>query len=512
MGSCRLLFGPAASSQTALNIPPDLCVQFPMIARRIYAAVAVGVLLRFIVGLHPVAWLVWFAPFPLLMLAFTSPASQARWLTSLAAIIGLSVNFHYFRLVMPLPMVVVVLIAETLLWTFVIMATRRIVLRYQAWWTVFAYPVLWAAVDTLAAHVLPDGNWGSLAYSQADYLPILQVTSLFGVAGLLFLVALIPSTLALAFTFGTKIPHLWRAYAVAGILFILALGYGELRLKAPITGTQTTFGLVAIDDPVGPHATPAYIANIWQSYDQHIATLASQGATVIVLPEKIGLISPTEAAAWQQHLSHLAARFNVWIEAGVGIDDGAKRINLAWLFTPQGTLSANYQKHHMAPPEREYIAGHAYDVRTIDGSPYGLAICKDMHFAAMGQAYGERRVSAMLVPAWDFYLDGWIASRTTLTRGVENGFTIIRSSREGLLTVSDPYGRVLAERQSQSLPGATLLARVNLTAPIATLYTRIGDLFGWLCVIAAAAMMLAARLGQKSRSIAPETTRSEVPV
>jgi apolipoprotein N-acyltransferase len=376
---------------------------------------------------------------------------------------------------------------------FVVGATRRFVLRYQKWWTIFAYPAIWAAVDTLSSHLLRDGNWGSLAYSQGDFLPILQITSLFGVPGLLFLVALVPSALAVTLVFGRTMPHAWRAYATVAVLLVASLGYGALRLSKPVMGRQTTFGLVAIDDAIGPKATPVYIASIWQSYDQQIALLASQGAEIIVLPEKIGMISPVLAAEWQQHLSALAARLHVWIEAGVGVDDGSKRVNLEWLFTPGGALSASYQKHHMAPPEREYIAGHAYEVREISGSAYGLAICKDMHFASLGRAYGERNVAAMLVPAWDFYFDGWLAARMTLTRGVENGYSVIRASREGMLTVSDPYGRVLAERASSSLPGSAMLVRAAISAPVPTLYTRIGDLFGWLCVAASGLILIAGR-------------------
>jgi apolipoprotein N-acyltransferase len=483
-----------------------------MVARRIYAAVLIGILLRFVLGLHPVAWLVWFAPLPLLVLAFRSTAREARWLTALAAMIGLSTNFHYFHLMMPLPVVLLVLCLQTLLWMFVIVATRRVVLHYQAWWTVFAYPALWVAIDTLAAHLLPDGNWGSLAYSQAEFLPILQVTSLFGVAGLLFLVALLPSTLALAFSYGTKIPHVWRAYAATALLLGAALGYGALRLTAPVAGTPVTFGMAAIDDAIGPKATPAYIAGIWQVYDQQVARLAAQGAEVIVLPEKIGLITPAQAAEWQQHVSALAAGQHVWIEAGVGVDDGGKRTNLAWLFTPQGKLDATYQKHHMAPPEREYIAEHEYDVRSIGGNTYGLAICKDMHFAELGRAYGERKAAVMLIPAWDFYFDRWLAARTTLMRGVENGYTVVRASREGLLTVSDPYGRVLGERESSTLPGSTLLVTAKVAAPLATLYTRIGDLFGWFCVAASAVLLTVGRSATARARITLKDNRSEARV
>jgi apolipoprotein N-acyltransferase len=196
----------------------------------------------------------------------------------------------------------------------------------------------------------------------------------------------------------------------------------------------------------------------------------------------------------------LAAELHVWIEAGVGVEADGKRRNLAWLFTPRGALQATYQKHHMAPPEHGYIAGHDYDVSSIGGKVYGLAICKDMHFAALGRAYGERGASVMLVPAWDFYFDGWLEARTTLTRGVENGYTVVRAAREGRLTVSDPYGRVLAERESSPLPGSALLVTANVAAPVATFYTHTGDLFGWLSVAAAAVLLASGR-----RSTAPST-------
>ena len=36
------------------------------------------------------------------------------------------------------------------------LATRRLVLRHQAWWTVFVYPVLCVDADTLMAALLPE--------------------------------------------------------------------------------------------------------------------------------------------------------------------------------------------------------------------------------------------------------------------------------------------------------------------------------------------------------------------
>ncbi|OON69366.1 hypothetical protein B0919_08760 [Hymenobacter sp. CRA2] len=222
--------------------------------------------------------------------------------------------------------------------------------------------------------------------------------------------------------------------------------------------------------------------------------MAAQGAQVVVLPEKIGgLLTTAQAQAWQRQMSGWAARYRVWLEAGVGVERTGGHLNVAWLFAPDGQLLDTYQKHYLAPPEQAFAAGQAYTVRAVAGQPVGLAICKDLHFAALGRAYARRRVGALLVPAWDFDPDGQLAERMTATHGVENGYLIVRAARNGLLTVSDAYGRVVAERLSRRLPGQTLLVRTPVSPLVPTLYTRLGDALGWLCVAAGAGLLLTSR-------------------
>lgn len=476
-----------------------LPLQLPLWQRLILVAV-IGIALRAVVGLEPVWWLAWIAPAPLLALAFRSSARDARWSVMLAALIGTSANLPYFAKVMPLPFALLVIVLQALTWLLVVMTARRVVLRYSAWWTVFAYPLIWAAADTLMAAFLPDGNWGSIGYTQADFLTALQLTALFGVPGLVFVLSLMASTLAIPLTFA-RMPHAPRAYAVSALLLFGALGYGTMRLLAPAAqGTPSVIGLAVIDDFLGPKMPPAASVAVWQRYDAMIESLAAQGATIVLLPEKIDVLAPAAANQVQQHLASLAAKLKIWIVVGVGVDDGGRRVNLAWMLSPQGTLAENYQKHQMAPPEREFIAGHDYNTRAVGGVQYGLAICKDFHFASMGRAYGQRGVAAMLVPAWDFVDDAALASAITLTRGVENGYTIVRASREGWLTVTDAYGRLLAREVSATLPGKTMLYRAPMPSQLSTLYTRTGDLFGWLCV-ALLALLLAAGLRKRPAGV-----------
>ena len=466
----------------------------------IAATVGCGVLLRFVVGLEPLWWMAWIAPIPLLLLALVLPANQARCATFAAALIGNGVNVSYLRLVMPWPAVAFVLILQSLLWLFVVMTTRRIALRERSALAVLAYPAAWVAADTLLATFAPDGNWASLAYTQSDVPAIMQVAALLGVPGVLFLLCLVPSTIALLLWRGGALRGGVLALALTALAVLACVGYGWQRLHGQAGGATMRVGLAAIDDPIGPNASAAYIAPIRAGYDTLVERLAAQGATLVVLPEKIATISPATTSEWQAHFSALAARHRVWLEVGIGIAEARPR-NVAWLFDPDGHLAEHYEKHFLAPPERreDYAHGNAFVVHDIDGMRVGLAICKDMHFASLGREYGNLDVAAMIVPAWDFdYRDAWLEARTTSVRGIENGYAVLRAARESLLTASDARGRVLAETRSAPLPGASLLVDLPAMPRQPTPYTRIGNLLGWICVAALGLWMLRPRRASRA--------------
>jgi len=263
----------------------------------------------------------------------------------------------------------------------------------------------------------------------------------------------------------------------------------RLQTAPAVSGPATTFGLAAIDEGIGERTPVTTRAAIEAQYARHVATLAAQGAQVVVLPEKIASLPPAEVARFQQQLGQLAGRQHVWLAAGIVEETRPAGRNLLWLFAPTGALAATYQKHYLAPPEQGLAVGQAYEVRHLAGADYGLAICKDMHFAALGRTYGQRQVAAILVPAWDFDVDRHLAAGMTATRGVENGYVVVRAARAGLLTVSDAYGRLLGEQASAPLPGRTL--RVGV--PLATAYTQLGNWWGWLCVVGGAGLLVLGR-------------------
>jgi apolipoprotein N-acyltransferase len=64
-------------------------------------------------------------------------------------------------------------------------------------------------------------------------------------------------------------------------------------------------------------------------------------------------------------------------------------------------------------------------------------------------------------------------------RGIEDGFTIARSAKEGLLTISDNRGRILAEKRSDANPFSSIVVVVPVYRT-ATIYSRFGDWFAWI--------------------------------
>jgi apolipoprotein N-acyltransferase len=183
------------------------------------------------------------------------------------------------------------------------------------------------------------------------------------------------------------------------------------------------------------------------------------------------------------------------------------RDNVAWLFDRNGELVAQYSKQHLVPIlEMRYRPGEQDVVVDLDGRRFGIAICKDMGFPALARRYGREGIDAMLTPAWDFVTDAEYHARMAVLRGIEQGFSVIRTAKEGVLTVSDPYGRIVAERKSGDDAVVTLFS-VAPVGSVPTVYRRYGDTFGWACVAA----ILSLTIRCLSRRVSQDANGARIP-
>lgn len=227
-----------------------------------------------------------------------------------------------------------------------------------------ALPAVWVAFELVQARTGSQGTFGSLAYTQAENLPLLQLVALFGIWGVTFAVLFFAGAAAVVLIGSISPRQRLGLLAVAAVTAAAVLGFGPRRLRQDVPPVQMAVGLAASD-----------------------------------LPE---------------------------------------------------------------------------NVRT---------------FPDTGLAYADDAVDLMVVPAWDFGQDGWLHARMAIVRGVEGGFGVIRSAKQGLLTVSDDRGRVQAERPSTDGSFPTLLAAAP-TRHDRTLYGRVGDVFGWATLVVLAGLLV----------------------
>ena len=67
-------------------------------------------------------------------------------------------------------------------------------------------------------------------------------------------------------------------------------------------------------------------------------------------------------------------------------------------------------------------------------------------------------------------------------RAIENGVSVVRQTDNGPSVVADPYGRVLAWMDHFTASERVMVAQVP-TKGVFTVYSIVGDLFGWLAVV-----------------------------
>ncbi len=445
-------------------------------------------------GLHGFAPLVWIAPIPVLVLAFRSSAGRSASIAFLAYVLGGLNIAPYLLRVAPPAAAIGALVAPALAYTLAVLAQRYAVLRWKQWGCVLAFPAAWTSYEFLLSLVSPDGTALSLAYSQARVLPLVQLAAVTGIWGISFLVTLLPAGMAAAWHWRRQ-RH--RALAAVGVpvgVALAAFGYGWTRLAWSHPQSTLRVAAAATDETVGlfSASTREQALPVLWSYARRVDELARHGARVVVLPEKLVGVAPAYEEEALRVLHETSRRNGVAVIAGLNRVGRVPSRNTAFVFGPDGRLVVEYDKAFLVPGfEGGYGRGTSPGLFPLFDATAGVAICKDMNFSRWLRRYAAGGATIVFVPAWDFVVDGPLHAHMAVLRGVEGGFAVVRSAQEGLVTISDHLGRILAEGMSPE-SGDVLVAADVALGPGRTLYSLAGDWFGVTSVVITLIMLVAA--------------------
>ena len=442
-------------------------------------AVLSAAMFYFSQGVDNVWWLTWFAPVPILWLAY---GETKKWQLFAAAFVAFaageiwSTGYGTILIVTEIAFI----FGGGLLFAAIIMCVGRLRRILPSYALLLSFPLLWTSLEYLTGLISPHGSFGSIAYSQVSFPAAIQVASLFGLYAVTFILCLFANALALAARGEHKV-------AAAGIAFCaLPLIFGVVRLAAP---QGATIRVAALGDEgenyFKSYSDPAAALAVTREYADAVRAQAAKGARLFVTPEGSVQLRPQNRATALTPLAAAARDTHSIIVVGAVSRDPARDMAIALL--PDGRRIDYDKRHRLLPLEAAYTPGH---MPGLLGHGRAMVVCKDMDFPRTLRSDAQKGdIRIIAVPAGDFGMDRWIHGRMAIMRGVENGFAVLRAAFNGLETVSDAQGRVIARAPIDRLGGLTVTVADVAPGPGPTLYTRIGDVFSWICLLLSAGLL-----------------------
>lgn len=436
--------------------------------------------------------LVWFAPLPIFLFGFYQ---KRLWLNFLVATIayflgGLSILNYPSR--MPLGLFTLNTFIGAISFAVILLLSIYLMKKSAKWWSIFLFPALTTILEYLMRNNIDSGTLGSLAYTQVDFRPLIQMVSLTGIWAVTFLLSFFASTISFFIYFRRSKNHQIQtsiAFFVMLFLLIFTLIFGALRLlNQQIPQDIIKIGVLSIPESIkelkSNHADIS--TTIANRFINELPRLKNKGAEIILLPEKILQTNNQNNLLLVRKFQQAAKDNHVMLVFGLRQNIDNKVYNTEFVISPEGKVINQYHKEHMLPAsESYYTKGKEIKlVQLSDKSKIGLAICKDMDFITPAINYSKKGAGLLLVPALDFWVDAKAHQTPAIFRGIEGGYSLVRAAQWGLLTITNQYGEIIQTKIVSDKRVVSIIANVPVYKGN-TFYAKYGDWFIYICYILA---------------------------
>jgi apolipoprotein N-acyltransferase len=425
----------------------------------------------------------------------------------LGLLTNIVVTIIAWRGMIPVPGLFYFLIAAGIGTTFFLpyLADRLIAPRLNGFASTLVFPLAWTTVEYINSLANPYGTWGALAYTQYGNLPLVQIVSVTGVWGLAFLMAWFAAVANWAWERGFAWSRIRRGIGlyVGALVLVLLFGGARLALFPPTSDTVRVAAITSSFDIFSGTAGEALAAGDWESLRPAFATVQNgllersrqavqAGAEIIVWHEGAAPVLKEDEAPFIERGREFARQEQVYLGMALfAFLDGFPNQpgeNKLVLIDPSGNVMWEYWKSIPVPGEPS-LPGDGL-IPTQD-TPYGriaAAICFDMDFPGLIRQAGKAGADLMLVPSNDWPDIDPLHTHMASFRAIENGFSLVRITGNGLSAAFDYQGRVLAAVDYFTSGEQVMVAHVPIQG-VKTIYSVIGDLFAWLCVAGSVAFV-----------------------
>jgi len=350
----------------------------------------------------------------------------------------------------------------------------------------FLFPVIMVIMEWIQYTFTPLASWGVAAYTMHDNVSLIQTVSLFGLAGLSFLIYWVNISIA---NIIIKRKIAISTFQLPLIMLLLFIFFGSIRYDiSKANGIDTvTVAAVGTDSEASGLPLPTKERNeqVKTALFKRTRTAANGGAKIISWNEAAIFIMPEDEVEWVISIKELAAELNITLVASYVMPLSTtplKYENKYKFINPSGNITHSYLKHQPVPGEPAVQGTSPLKVADITGSKIGAAICYDYDFPYLAKSYGELGADMVIVPSSDWRGIDPVHTEMAAFRAVEQGHSVLRSTRFGLSAAITPYGEMTAQMSSFSQNDKIMYARLPVKG-VTTLYSIIHDTLVYICII-----------------------------
>jgi apolipoprotein N-acyltransferase len=488
-------------------------------------AAASGLLLVVIFPTPNFHLLAWIALVPLFLALREQSTKNAFWLGGITGIVyfagtiyWITISIYYYGgyPLIPASLITLLLCAYLALYPALFSTAVVRIRRTHPSLLILSIPAVWAALELARTYVFSGFPWLLLGYSQYLALPVIQISDITGVYGVSFLIVLVNVVVA-EFLMDRK---KYNLLVIAAVIMMLVLSYGLMRLHVKEDIGGITVSVVQGNIEQDKKWDPSYQTKALAVYMRLTQEALQQHPDIVIWPETATPFyfngkGPRDSTLRADLVSFVKKNDVPLLFGSPTCEMRRGRVvrlrNSAFLLTTGGMVEAVYHKLHLVPfgeyvPLKnvlffvgkmvqavdDFVAGEDYTVMTVP--PHGpssanvklsTAICYEIIFPDLIRKFVNRGATVITTITNDAWFGRTAAPyqhfSMAVLRAVENRVPVARAANTGVSGFIDAKGNIL---DSSAIFTKAHLTRTLAPGGVKTFYTRYGDVFSYLCLIA----------------------------
>ena len=400
--------------------------------------------------------------------------------------------------------------------------------------SLFLIPVFWVCLEYIRSFAFTGFPWGLIGYTQYAHLNLIQISDIFGVYGVSFVIALSNTVIFFGLLYLKKKKWHGRSmdarktaasFLMLISVFVMIMVYGDARLRSAdqMIGESEKLNVAVIQ------------GNIEQAAKWDLKFRTDTIKEYIRLSEQANKARP-DLIVWPETAAPFYFKYNIemtkmvlqsiramktyFVVGSPTVEFADPRdhyYNSAYLVAPDGDIAARNDKVHLVPfgeyvPFKKWLpfidhmvaqvgefdAGEKEDTLKWAPADIGVLICYEVIFPELASEMVANNAGLLV----NITNDAWFGNTSApyqhfsmaVFRAVENRRALIRAANTGISGFINPAGRVLA--RSELFEEAAMTCSVPVIKNQTTIYTRYGNLLVLCCFIVLAFIIIIKLAGQ----------------